>query len=213
MAGAENGLVAQEAGAPSPPGNAGDSGGLARGSSDDRGGVGHDRGSAGVVAQLTRETSAAVAIIEATRDLLGDDADMIATTVEGETNLHEAIAAAVRRLAELEALSDGIDLLAGALSVRKERFSKQRQSIREAIAVAMEAAELRKLELPLATVSLTATAPKVIVSDESAIPTNWMKAQPPKLDKEAITKALKDGATIPGATLSNGGQTIALRFK
>ncbi len=49
MAGAENGLVVETSGASSPPGNAGDSGGLARGGSDDRGGLGHDRGGAGVV--------------------------------------------------------------------------------------------------------------------------------------------------------------------
>lgn len=175
--------------------------------------AGGDTRGASIIQSLTQETSAATALIEQLRDLIADgDEDLVSNAVEGETNLHEAIANAFARLAELNGLMDGIAGMMASLKDRGERFEKQRDRIREAIAVAMEAGQIKRLELPIGTISLRAVPPSVQVIDEAAIPTRYWKPQEPKLDKRALLAALKADASIPGALLSNGGQTIQVTF-
>ena len=166
-----------------------------------------------LVHALETETRAATALIEQLRDMLADDDEyVVASAIEGETNLHEAICAGLNRLAELNGLMDGIAGMMASLKDRGERFEKQRDRIREAISVAMEAGQIKRLEFPIGTVSLRSVAPSVVPTDESAIPARFWKAQDPKLDKRELLKALKDGESVPGAQLSNGGNTITVKL-
>jgi len=88
----------------------------------------------------------------------------------------------------------------------------RRADIRRAlIASALEIAELKKLETPAGTIFVRAFAPKAIINDESAIPSDYFETPAPKLNKSAVAAALKEGRDIPGATLSNGGSTIQIR--
>lgn len=176
-----------------------------------------DRAGAGgrvveVIDGLRLETQAARALIEQMRDLVGDDEEMIATAIEGETDLHEAIASAFARLGELKALGSGIDNMVCALKARADRFERQQDLIREAIRLAMETAELKRIELPMGTISMKAVPPKAIVLDEPSIPSRFWKAQDPKLDRKAVLDALKANEVVPGAQLSNGSQTIQVTF-
>lgn len=146
-------------------------------------------------------------------DVIGDDDELALTAVEGETGLIEAINAAVDRIAALKDHSQAIDYRIEALKLRQSRFDRQAELIKSALQVAMSQAELRKLELPQATLSIRAVPPKVELVNEAAIPPAFWKPQDPKLDKAAILKALKDNETVPGAMLSNGGETLAIREK
>ncbi|MGE0857439.1 MAG: siphovirus Gp157 family protein [Hyphomicrobiaceae bacterium] len=47
----------------------------------------------------------------------------------------------------------------------------------------------------------------------SRIPSEFWKPQPPRLDKKVVLDALKAGAVVPGAELSNGGETLSMRVK
>lgn len=190
-------------------GNAADIGNDGRGSGDalQRGGR-----AASVIGQLREQTEAARALVEQMRDLVGDDEEMVATAVEGETDIHEAIGAAFARLAELKALKHAISDMMTSLEARGSRFDKQGKMIREAIRIAMETADIRRKEYPLGTISLRAVAPEAEITDESAIPSRFWKAQEPKLDRKAVLDALKAKVEVPGAMLSNGSQTIAVKF-
>lgn len=162
----------------------------------------------GVLAEQTRQASA---LIEAMRDLVGDDDDIIATAVEGETNLHEAIGAAMNRYVELGALIASTGELIETVKDRQDRFKRQQTTLKEAIAVAMEGAEIKKLELPIATLSLRRVPPALTLTDEWLVPEKFWKAQDPKLDRRAVTDALKAGEIVPGAALDNGGVTLSVR--
>lgn len=162
--------------------------------------------------ELTNATQAALSLIESLNHIIGDDEDAKADAIEGETNLHEAIGDAVKRIVELQALDAALEKIVLDAQARRGRFDAQRERIREAIGVAMEAGGLRKIELPLGTISLKAVPPKVEVTDESAIPGHFFKTPEPRLDKMAIMKALKEQQSVPGATLSNGGVTISMRL-
>lgn len=147
------------------------------------------------------------------RDVIGDDEEMIADAVEGETDLTEAISSAVDRIAELNGHQESLETRIKALQDRRDRFEDQAARIKAAIHVAMGQGELRKLELPQATISLRAVPAKVEIINEVEIPPRFWKAQDPKLDKKAILDALKSGESIDGAKLSNGGETISIRDK
>lgn len=163
------------------------------------------------VRELTNETQAALALIESLNHIIGDDEDAKADAIEGETNLHEAIGDAVKRIVELQALDAALEKIVSEAKARRDRFDAQRERIREAICMAMEAGGLRKIELPLGTISLKPVPPKVEVTDESIIPAVYFKMEP-KLNKSEIMRALKEQQDVPGAILSNGGVTISMRL-
>lgn len=163
--------------------------------------------------ELTRAAEAAKALIINVREVLAGDDEAIEDAIEGETNFKEAAARAVARLAEIDALAEAIKTQKDNLSARARRLDVQSDTIRAALVLAMSTADLTKLELPQATLSRKPTPPSIVVTDESAVPSTWWTRPDPTLDKRALLAALKDGQTIPGAELSNGGETISIRFK
>jgi hypothetical protein len=160
---------------------------------------------------LQREAEAAQTLLDTIRDVAAGDDDLILDMIEGETSLFEAIDIAVMSrwedLAHAKALGD----LIGNLQARKRRLEDRAEVKRLSIQTAMEMADIRKLERPTCTISLKAVAPAVNVADEASIPSDYWKPQPPKLDKRMLLADLKDGVEIPGATLTNGGETIQIR--
>jgi hypothetical protein len=162
---------------------------------------------------LHRETEAARVLVATYRDLLADDDQARADMVEGETNIQEAIRAGLVRLAELRAMGVGIDSIADQLQARRSRLADQQASLREAILLAMELAGLPKFETDVGTITRKRTPPSVVVVDEADIPSMFWKPSDPKLDKRAVLDALKGGETVPGAQLSNGGETIQVRWE
>lgn len=164
-----------------------------------------------ITEKLDREAEAARSLLDNIRDVIGDDEDAAADAVEGQTGLKEAVISASERLAEIEAIVAAISLRRERLGARASRLSAQSEAIRTALSAALDYAGVKKMELPSATLSLKATPPKVIVTDEASIPTEFWKRGEPKLDRGALLKALKDEREIPGAALSNGGITIQIR--
>ena len=166
-----------------------------------------------ITRQLQIEGEAARALLANIRDVIGDDEEMIETAVEGQTNLKEVISGAVDGIQELRIMIGLIHTLRSELEARGARFANQVDRIETAIHVAMGQAQLRKLVLPQATLSLRAVAPKTEITDEAAIPVKFWKERDPVLDRKAVLDALKIGEVVPGATLSNGGETISIRVK
>jgi hypothetical protein len=189
--------------------------------------------------QLQRETEAARVLREQLKDLAGDDEETVRDTIEGATSLHELIEAVVEDIATYEAKIEAIDAMCAKWKARKERYAARVESHRAVILNAMGMGEIRKLEFAIATVSRQNVAPKLMVIDEAAIPSEFWKRGDPKLDKKALTTALKDMAAvaeelalakknglakeileeterklkpIPGVTLSNGSETVAIRM-
>lgn len=162
---------------------------------------------------LAEEAEAARVLLLNLRDVLAGDDDATEDAIEGETSFKDAAVKAVERLAEIDAMQDAIKSQRDNLAARAQRLDAQAGSIRAALVSALATANLSKLELPLATLSRKPTPPKAVPIDEAAIPTRFFKRADPKLDLRALLQALKDGETVPGAELSNGGETIAIRWR
>lgn len=164
-----------------------------------------------VLSDLRMQVEAATALFLNIKDVVGEDEEIWLTCIDGETDLIRAIGAAVDRLDTLNILMGVLEERMTEIRKRKERFEGQSERIRAAIHVALGHASLRKLELPQATLSVRAVPPKVEIIDEAAIPARFWKPQDPKLDKKGIAEALKANVPVPGATMSNGGETLSIR--
>jgi hypothetical protein len=167
---------------------------------------------ADVSRELHIQGEVAKALLLNIRTEIGDDEDLALTAVEGETNLIEAITEALNRVLDIEAMEEAINLQQKALSQRKDRLSHQAERIRAAILLAMSSADLKKLELPRATLTRKATPAKVIVTNEAYLPSAFVIEKTElKPDKKALLEALKAGEVIAGAELSNGGEQLQIR--
>lgn len=168
---------------------------------------------------LQREIEAAKVLREQIAALSEGDEDFIRDTIEGETNIRELIGALVANEAEDDAIVEGIVKLISSLQARKKRVEARIGFRRSLIANGLDIAGLPRLETPGGTVSVKIVPPKLIINDESAIPAKYWTAGEPTLERKELLADLKvrnlpDGADlppIPGAALSNGGQTIAIR--
>lgn len=178
----------------------------------DRDGAHRPGRSGGVAHELRLQTIDARNMLADMADLLGDDAELIANTVEGETNLHDVMQAAFKRIAELDGLMNGVASMIANLKDRGERFERQRDTLRQLLCEAMSVAEVKRLETPLGTASLRNVPPRAEIINEADIPAKFWKPQPPKLDKKSVLDALKAREPVPGATLSNGGVTVAIKM-
>lgn len=142
-----------------------------------------------------------------------DDETLLLDSIEGETGFFEVVDALLRRMVANQAMITGLLCAAADLDERKARFERRVTTDRTLIEQAMMIAELEKIERPVATLSLSARAPKVVIETEADIPAEFWKASDPTLDKKALGAALKEGRTIPGAVLSNAAPSLQARFK
>lgn len=141
------------------------------------------------------------------------DDETLHDTIEGISNLPEAIAAVIRTYMDDLTLAAALGQRIADMQERLARFEARAETKRALVTQVMERAELKKLQEPDFTVSLRAVPPGLVVSDEAQIPADYWKPLPPKLDKKGLLASLNAGQAVPGAALGNGGTTIAVRTR
>ena len=142
----------------------------------------------------------------------GDD-ELREDMIEGETDFKEIVSYILRRTDDDLILVNGIAARIDELKDRAERLKERSKKRVASIEAAMLIADVKKLELPDATVSQKKVPPKIHITDEALIPSKFWKRSDPRLDRKALIDALKSDENIPGATLDNGGVTIQVRRK
>lgn len=144
--------------------------------------------------------------------LIGDD-EAWHSALESETNVNELLTKIVRRINHTRGLSSGASLELDELAARKLRFEHRIKALRELVFKLMSAAELAKVELPLATLSLTAGQPQLIGDiNPEELPDELCRISR-IVDRTAIKDALKTGQTVPGFELSNASPSLTIRIK
>lgn len=144
-----------------------------------------------------------------------DDEDLIADSIEGETDALEAVSAVLRWKAEQDAMAVALKAQEGDLQARRRRFEERGAGARLAIAAFMDQCGLTKLERPEATLSLRQGAPAVVKAptfsaDDLPDDLVRLKREP---DAAAIKSALEAGREVPGAMLSNGAPILTVRVR
>ncbi len=141
------------------------------------------------------------------------DDDTLRDTLEGMTNISEMLAEVLRSLLEDQSLAGALKTRMADMQERLSRFEERARKKRELVTTVMEQADLKKLAESDFTVSLRTSRPPLMIIDEEAIPRDFQKPQPDKLDRLALISALRDGRDIPGAVLGNPSMTISVRTK
>ena len=163
-----------------------------------------------LILEFTRFTELRRRLIEADPEI---DETTLLDTLEGATNLSEALGEVIRAALDEEALADSLRARMGAMRERLERIETACSRKREVAQAVMEDAGIEKILEPDFTVSLRVSPPGVAVVNEAEIPEPYWIPQPPKLDRKGILDALKTGAHVPGATFTNSKVSLAIRTR
>jgi len=141
------------------------------------------------------------------------DEDTLRDTLEGLSSLPEALAAMLRSYLDDLTLAAALGMRIDDMQERLSRIETRADKKRELVTGVMERTDIKKLAEPDFTASLRPSPPAVVVTDEGQIPQSYWKPQPPKLDRQGISAALKSGAPVPGALLSNPEMVLSVRTK
>ncbi len=132
---------------------------------------------------------------------------------QGMSSLTDSLAELLRSSQEDQSLASALQSRMSDMQERRSRFEERARKKRELVTSVMEQANLKRFTEPDFTVSLRPSRPPLMISDEAAIPGDYWKPQPAKLDRMGLISALSGGRDIPGAVLGNPPMTIAVRTK
>lgn len=153
------------------------------------------------------------AIVTMLRDEFAeDDERLLLDTLEGETDLFEMTGKLLGWIEQDEGAVTALKAQVDDRTERRRRFEARIAAKRDAVMALLDCAGLDKLQLPEATISVRALAPKPIVANEEALPDEYCRVKRTP-DMAAIKAGLEAGATVPGVTLDNGGRSITIRRK
>ncbi len=141
------------------------------------------------------------------------DEETLMDTLEGMTSLTDSLAELLRSSQEDQSLASALRGRMSDMQERCGRFEDRARKKRELVCTVMEEAELKKLTEPDFTVSLRPARAPLMIIDEEAIPGDYWKPQPAKLDRMGLISALSNGRDIAGAVLGNPAMTISVRTK
>lgn len=164
-------------------------------------------------------TATAIAVWNRTREAvlsdfpdLSDDLAALQDTLDGEADALDMAAGMIRAAQRRYAMAEGLTPLQRDMAERKARLADGGDKLMGAAQALMDAIGARKVERPDFTAWLRATPPKVQIIDEGALPESaWRVTR--VVDKTEIKKLLAEGATVPGAALTNGGESLTVRTK
>jgi hypothetical protein len=143
---------------------------------------------------------------------LADDEILRRDMIEGETDMVTFLRILEDKRREAAAMTSAIELRMDELQSRCARFARRDEAIRAMMLKLLQHAQLQKMELPEATLSIRTAPARVIIHDEADLPEEYwrIKKEP---DKAKIKDALASAAVVPGASLSNSPDTLAIRVK
>jgi len=143
---------------------------------------------------------------------LEEDEILRSDMIEGQTSTFEFLSGIVRKIGSTDAIISGTADYIGELKERQDRLERRKHALRSLISKIMNTAELRKAELPEATLSIRNGQPKVQIINEQEIPRDFLriKTEP---DKTKIKAALQAHEYVPGAALSNSEPVLAIIVK
>lgn len=153
--------------------------------------------------------------LAAAMDMATDD-PAIRDTAEGESDLPDLAAWALRECREIEAKAKALGDIIDGMKGRKTRLELSAERIRETVALALHDAGYgtgkKALALPDMTISVTQRAKLTI--DDDHVPDEFKREVITiKVDREKVNAAIDAGQTIPGVAMGNSAPSITVRTK
>ncbi len=141
-----------------------------------------------------------------------DDMETFWDTLDGETDIMDAVGHVIRQIVEADAAIVATDEMVKRYTARKSGHQARRQALQRTLKMVMQSTGQKKIPHPLGTVSLREGVNSVHIPDPDAIPSQLCKIT--RLpDKTAIKKLLLEGEEIEGAELVKGPESVSLRMK
>jgi hypothetical protein len=141
------------------------------------------------------------------------DDETLQGTLEGITALPELILALIRSSLEDEAFITALKTRIDEMGARANRLKVRFEKKRSLACWAMTSAGIERLNVEDFSLSLRQGPPRLEVTEETQVPTEFFIPQPSRLDRAGLIAALKRGNIVPGAILVNGDQHIAVRVQ
>lgn len=143
-------------------------------------------------------------------DLEEDDPTLI-DTLEGVSDLNEAIVQILREARYAGSQAEALKGLISEMGVRKERFERKEASLRNSATWAMEESGLSRIDAPDMTITVRPGKPKLIIDDDR-LPQEFKKARWSP-DKALVQAAVDHGNVPEGVEIANGGSVLTVRGK
>lgn len=159
-----------------------------------------------------RETAAQVERLRLTYPDLADDLQLLADTIEGETEFMPLMERLTEEYLDTVSMKAAIADRMSALAERRDRFDRKADVLKRMARGLMETAGQTKLQLPIATVSIAKGRTSCVVDDADALPQGFYEVERKPL-KTAIKTALEAGDVVPGARLETGEPSLSVRTK
>jgi Siphovirus Gp157 len=165
---------------------------------------------------LQREAEAAAALKTALEGVLDPDDDrLLLDTLEGETELLEAIDTAMAQIADDVALAEATQRQIAQLIARKAWCEGRVDRMKDALKSVLEQfPEVSGARRPYGTIYIGRAAATADIYDEAQLPDEFKRIPPtPKSvpNRAKILQALRDGEIVPGARLMEGTTFLGVR--
>jgi hypothetical protein len=141
------------------------------------------------------------------------DEQTLADTVEGLTDLHEILEAVIRAALADEAMAAGLKGRIAEMQERLDRLQDRSIKRRQIARDVMVELDLKKLSAPDFTASVREGMPALVVLSEEAVPSIYWQPVQPRLKRQELSQELKQGAEIPGVTLSSPEPILSVRVR
>jgi len=144
---------------------------------------------------------------------IAEDEILRADMLDGETSISDVMTDLIRMGEDARAMQNATKEQLERLKERGERFGRRLEFTRSLMLAILSSANLRKLELPEATVYLRNNPQQIIGEPDAAkLPDDLCKIER-KPDKAKIKEALKAGQSLDGLFLSNSQPSIVVTVK
>lgn len=141
-----------------------------------------------------------------------DDEPGFLDTLAGETPIEEIADWLIAEIQQDEAFAVSLKAQEEAMHTRRVRLENRARVKRKLAVEMLEAAGLKKLERPRATLTRTAGRTRPDITDPDAIPSQLHITKTITTpDTAAIKRLLEAGEDVPGARLVRGSDTLILR--
>lgn len=144
---------------------------------------------------------------------IAEDEVLRADMLDGETAISDVLTALIRMSEDAKAMQGATKQRQDDLKARAERFGRRMEFARALMLSILDAANLRKIELPEATVFLRNNAQQIVGEpDADTLPDDLVKVVRYP-DRTKIKDALKAGRELPGLQLSNSPPSVVVTVK
>lgn len=143
-----------------------------------------------------------------------EDAATFWDTLDGETDVLDALDVALSAKLHDDAMVDAIKAAEADLRARRSRVEMRAEATRRVLGQMLAAAGAKSVERPRGTVSIRPGSVSVNITDADAIPSQLCTVKTvTSPDKKAIKAQIDAGETVPGAEIVRGADIVSVRVK